>query len=124
MRVYVSSTSNDLKEYRAAVISALRKAGHTPVCMEDYPAEDTFPVEKCLRDVAASDLYVGVFAWRYGFVPPGYERSITELEYRKAAEVGMIKLVFLVDESVDWPTQLRTRAKRESASGLYVGNSN
>ena len=46
-------------------------------------------LQKCLEDVALSNIYVGIFALRYGYIPkednPDY-LSITELEYRKAKE--------------------------------------
>ena len=48
--------------------------------METYVAEPRRPVDKCLNDVAACDLYIGVFAWRYGYVPSGFTQSITELD--------------------------------------------
>jgi uncharacterized protein DUF4062 len=54
--------------------------------MEDCTAEDQLPADKCLADVAACDLYVGIFAWRYGFIPPDNNPdnlSIAELEYRR-----------------------------------------
>ncbi len=105
MRIYISSTSKDLFDYRAAVISKLRKAGLNPVCMEDYPAQDMLPVDKCLRDVASCDFYVGIFAWRYGFIPPGHSQSITELEYRKAVEVGIQTLIYMPEESLQWPAE-------------------
>lgn len=62
--------------------------GHEDIAMEYFVAEDKRPLDKCLEAVASSDLYVGIFAWRYGYRPPGYDRSITELEYRKAVECG------------------------------------
>jgi hypothetical protein len=105
LRVYVSSTSVDLKKHRVAVIAALRKMGVTPVCMEDYTAQDTLPVDKCIADVAKSEAYVGMFAWRYGFVPHSYDKSIIELEYRKALEVGIPTLICLLDENTDWPQE-------------------
>ena len=111
LKVYVSSTSIDLREYRAAVIAALRKMDTTPVCMEDYVAQDMLPVDKCLADVAKSEVYVGIFAWRYGFIPPGYEQSITELEYRKAVECGIPTLIFLLDENVGWRDEYRDMEK-------------
>lgn len=107
LKIYISSTSIDLKDYRSTVISALRKTGASPVCMEDYVAQDKLPVEKCLADVSKSDLYVGIFAWRYGFVPPGYDKSITELEYRKAIECGIPTLIFLAGDSFECPTEYR-----------------
>lgn len=102
-RVYVSSTFDDLKEHRAQVRHALQRMGHEDVAMERYGAADQRPVEKCLEDVAACDLYLGVFAWRYGFVPGGYDKSVTELEYRTAAGAGRDCLIFLIDEGADWP---------------------
>ena len=27
------------------------------------------PLQKCLEDVASSDIYVGIFAFRYGYIP-------------------------------------------------------
>jgi Domain of unknown function (DUF4062) len=63
--------------------------------MEDHVATDERPVEKCLRDVAGCDVYVGIFAYRYGYVPKEENpegRSITELEYRKAGESAVARL--------------------------------
>jgi hypothetical protein len=89
LRVYLSSTYEDLKAYREAVFAALEKGGLDVARMEAYTAADERPLEKCLRDVAQSDIYVGVYAWRYGYEPPAEHgnpdgKSITELEYRKA----------------------------------------
>jgi hypothetical protein len=85
-RVYVSSTFKDLKECREKVIIALKRMGHEDVAMEYYVAQDERPLDKCQKDVASCDLYIGVFAWRYGYVPEGYDKSITELEYREAVK--------------------------------------
>jgi hypothetical protein len=84
--VYVSSTFKDLEECREKVRIVLKRMGHEDIAMEYYVAEDKRPLEKCLEDVASCDLYIGIFAWRYGYVPEGYDKSITELEYRKAVE--------------------------------------
>ncbi len=67
-KIYVSSTYNDLQQHRTEVCRVLRRLRHDLVAMEDYVACDERPVDKCLTDVACSDLYVGVFAFRYGFV--------------------------------------------------------
>ena len=100
MRIYVSSTSEDLKEFREAAIAAIWRLGHFPAAMEGYVAESIVPAEKCLRDVASSDLYIGIFAHRYGYVPDGSARSITEMEYRKAHERGIPTLIFLLDDGI------------------------
>lgn len=68
--IYLSSTYEDLKEYRRTVYEALRKACHQVTAMEDYVAADQRPVDKCLKDVERADIYLGLFAFRYGYAPP------------------------------------------------------
>lgn len=105
-RIYVSSTYSDLKEHREKVYRVLRQLGHDVVAMEDYVAADQRPLARCLADVAASDLYIGIFAHRYGYIPERdnpQARSITELEYRRAEAGGIPRLVFLLDENTAWP---------------------
>jgi WD40 repeat protein len=107
--IYVSSTYADLEKYRLTVIGTLRRMNHHVVCMEDYGAADQRPLHKCLKDVEACDVYVGLFAWRYGFVPTHDNpagRSITELEYRHAHELGKTCLIFLLDTKQPWPPNL------------------
>jgi hypothetical protein len=41
---------------------------HEDVAMEYYVAEENRAVDRCLADVSACDLYVSIFAWRYGRV--------------------------------------------------------
>lgn len=105
-RIYVSSTFSDLQDYRKEVGVALRRLGHEDVAMEYYVAEDMRPLDRCLEDVESCDAYVGIFAWRYGYVPdtenPG-QLSITELEYRRAEVTGKVCLIFLVSENASWP---------------------
>jgi len=113
MRVYVSSTSLDLAEYRQAVIRALWLSGHTPVCMEHHAPGDVVPKDESLRKVATCDVYVGIFAWRYGFIPQGCEFSITEMEYREAERLKKTTLIFLLDEGVEWPAEYREGGENE-----------
>jgi len=106
MRVYVSSTFEDLQEHRRAVGLAIRRAGWEDVAMEYYVAEDRPAVDRCLEDVAGCDLYIGIFAWRYGWQPPKDKVSITELEYRRAVELNKPRLLFLADPKAAWPPLL------------------
>ncbi|MGH3997600.1 MAG: DUF4062 domain-containing protein, partial [Pseudonocardiaceae bacterium] len=111
-RIYVSSTYRDLREHREAVYQALRERGHDVVAMEDYVATDQRPLERCLADVATSDIYLGILAWRYGYVPEQNNpdgRSITELEYREARQRGIPCLVFLLGEDAPWPRSMIDR---------------
>ena len=105
-KIYVSSTWLDLKDCREAVRRALRSMGHEDIAMEYYTAGVERPVDQCLKDVADADVYVGIFAWRYGSIPKGYDKSVTELEYRKAVELGKPRLLFVVDDKTPWPMNL------------------
>jgi hypothetical protein len=114
LRIYLSSTFEDLKDYRAAVFAALEKGGLEVARMEAYTAADERPIDLCLRDVAQSEIYVGIYAWRYGYEPPAEHgnpegRSITELEYRQAESSKLRKLLFFAhpDTQAAWPDQFK-----------------
>jgi Domain of unknown function (DUF4062) len=106
-RIYVSSTYGDLKDHREQVYGTLRQRGHDVVAMESYVVANQRPLAKCLGDMTGCDLYVGVFAHRYGYVPqeegnPG-GRPITKPEYRHARAKGKPCLIFLLDPKAPWP---------------------
>jgi GTPase SAR1 family protein len=108
LRAYVSATFKDLQPHRRIVQVVLERFGYENVAMEYYFAEDVRPLDKCLRDVAECDLYVGIFAWRYGFVPETdnpEKLSVTEREYRLAVELKKPRLLFVIDEDADWPAK-------------------
>ncbi len=105
-KIYVSSTYTDLIEHRQQVYDILRQMRYDVIAMEDYVAADERPLDKCLADVAGCDVYVGIFAWRYGYVPPDREQCITELEYCQAGESNLERLIFLLDEKAPWSPQL------------------
>jgi hypothetical protein len=118
MRVFVSSTSLDLVDYRAAAIRGLRRLGHDVVAMEDFTAASSYPLQRMIDLVRRCDAIVVLVAWRYGFVPDaggvatvrdlpaGAEAgvsSITEFEYLTAKAAGKKVLAFLLAESAPWP---------------------
>jgi hypothetical protein len=69
MRIFVSSSFEDLREHRAAAIRVLRQVGHEVLAMEDMIAGSAAPLAKVLEMVDRSEAYVGIFAWRYGYAP-------------------------------------------------------
>jgi hypothetical protein len=82
---------------------------HDVIAMEDYVSADQRPLDKCLADVAACDVYIGIFAWRYGYVPPNQECSITELEFRQAQHSKKPCLLLMLHEEAPWPRKLIDR---------------
>ncbi len=133
MKVFVSSTAEDLAGFRVAAIRALRRLGHDVIAMEDFTAAAAFPLQRVLERVRSADAYVLLVAWRYGFIPdcsrvtnlpptpdddaasPGDAagdtddddaRSITEREYLAAREDPERPILpFLLAESAPWPPQ-------------------
>ena len=108
MKVYISSTYQDLIDHRAAVDRTLRRMGHDVIGMEQYVAEGSKPVDRCKADVRTADVYVIIAAWRYGYVPgsegkPPDRRSITEIELDEAKTSGKPVLAFLLDPEAPWP---------------------
>jgi hypothetical protein len=87
-----------LKEHRAAVRESLLQAGYHPVDMADFMARAEGATSACLNEVAESDLFVGIYAWRYGFIPPGSEISITGQEFEEAQRLEKPCFCFVVEE--------------------------
>jgi len=126
MRIFVSSSFEDLREHRAAAIRVLRQLGHEVLAMEDMIAGSAAPLAKVVEMVDRSEAYVGIFAWRYGHVPvraaapppPAKinipvvegavdgETSITHYEYLRAVQRKLPVMAFLLDENYPWPPQL------------------
>lgn len=69
-----------------------------PQMMEHMPANADDAVAASLKLIDGSDVYVGIIGYRYGFVPEGHEKSITEMEYERATERGIPRLVFVMGD--------------------------
>jgi HAD superfamily phosphoserine phosphatase-like hydrolase len=106
-RVFVSSTFSDLVDYRASVRDAIQKLGAVDIAMEKFGSNDERPKDLCIRIVSAeTDIFVGIYAHRYGFMPAGYTISISQMEYEAAGPAGCKRLIYLIDEKVAWPPAL------------------
>jgi len=114
-RVFLSSTFSDLATYRATVQGAIRQLGAIDVSMEHFGARDERPVDECIRLVSdQSDLFVGVYAHRYGFVPDGAKISISEIEYQTASNVPLPRFIYIVDDDAPWlPAHMDDGANRK-----------
>ncbi len=111
-KVFISSTAEDLGDYRAAARDAALRAGCTPDMQEYFSARDNPPLKECMERVENADVLVVIAAHRYGWEPPGQagddDKSITWLECEQAVAKGAEALAFILDDGVkDWPDQYK-----------------
>ena len=102
LRVMISSTARDLPEHRKQIVEACLRQGMFPLRMEDLPANSDEAAKASLKMVEDADVYIGVFANRYGYIPKTNnpdQVSVTEMEYNRAVERKIERLVFVMDKS-------------------------
>src|ERR671915_2199370 len=100
--------------------------------MEHLPALDSDSIRASREMVDKADVYIGLFAHRYGYVPEGYDISITEMEYQRVVERGIPQLIFLIHDDVpvlpkDYDRgdaavklgRLKERLRRERVVGFF-----
>ena len=124
-KVFISSTSEDLGEYRKAAHDAAIAAGILPIQMEYFAASGEHPpLQACLQKVSEADVLVSIVAYRYGWVPPdqkdGEHKSITWLECEKACADGKEVLAFVVDTEHPWNPELKE--EYQIAAAIETGN--
>jgi tetratricopeptide (TPR) repeat protein len=106
MKVFLSSTYLDLIEYRKAAHEALERIGQEVGRMEIFGARGEEATSVALDQLEKSDLVIGMYAHRYGFIPAGAEVSITEQEYVHAKNKGKPVLCFVVNEDHPWSPKM------------------
>lgn len=94
-QVFVSSTLQDLRAEREAVTWEVLKAGHIPVGMENFSAQNDRGWKVIERTLQTTDYYVLILAGRYGTVDDDLGISWTEREYRRALELRIPILAFI-----------------------------
>lgn len=99
MKIFLSSTFKDLVDERKAVEAVIHRIGEKYVGMEYFGSFAALPVDKCIEKVQAADGLVLVLAQRYGYIPDGYDKSMTEIEYRTAVDSGIPVLCYLREKS-------------------------
>lgn len=99
-QVFVSSTYEDLKEERTAVINCLIANNCFPVGMEHFPASDKKPRELIEERLKKCDFYLLVSAGRYGLCENESEEALsyTEMEYDFAKSINIPILAFIIKD--------------------------
>ncbi len=102
MKVFLSSTYNDLIEHRKAAHDGLEQLGLHVIWMEAFGARPVESTQACLKEVEDSHLFVGIYAHRYGYIPDGKDVSITEQEFIHAQKSDKPIFGFVIDEDHLW----------------------
>jgi tetratricopeptide (TPR) repeat protein len=107
LRIFISSTAIDLRDYRDKVRDAVLRLEGLPIAMETFSAQSGQSANECMRMAAEADAVVCIVAHRYGYVPPvelggDGERSMTWLEVDAAKRAGKPVFAFIVDAKAPW----------------------
>jgi Domain of unknown function (DUF4062) len=114
VRVFISSTLEELAEERAAARRAIRRLHLVPVWYESG-ARPHAPRSMYRAYLDQSQIFVGIYWQRYGWVAPGMEISGLEDEYRLAS--GMPMLLYLEDPAPDQEPGLTAMINSIRAAG-------
>jgi predicted ATPase len=98
LRVFVSSTLAELADERAAVARAIEALRLTPVMFE-LGARPHPPQELYRAYLAQSDIFIGLYWQRYGWVGPGMDISGLEDEFRLSGSLP--RLIYLKSPAPD-----------------------
>jgi hypothetical protein len=103
MKVFLSSTYIDLINHRKLAAEALERLKLEVGRMEVFGARPDEPSKACLNEVEDCELFIGIYAHRYGHIPKGGRVSITEAELRCAQDNGKAIFCFVIDDNYPWP---------------------
>ena len=107
MKVFISSSLRDLREYRKAVINQLGQYLGLEVQKNDMmDASQNQPLDEMFRLIEESDIFVGIYAHRYGHIPEGQQSSYIELEYDYARSLGKPTFCYILDRNQQWPSNM------------------
>jgi predicted ATPase len=123
LRVFVSSTLNELADERKAVREALTKLHLAPIMFESgarpHPAQDLYQAY-----LSQSHIFIGIYWQSYGWIGPEMKISGLEDEYNRTN--ALPRLIYIKKPSPqreDRLTQLLERIRGENASSYkYFSN--
>ncbi len=114
LRIFVSSTREDLLKHRQAVLNTIDSLELKQVAMESFGARPEEPIDVCLKHVRRSDMVVLILAHKYGSVVPGRRMSFTQAEYEEARLHNKLCFIYLIDDMVKIPSNMRDEGNMQT----------
>jgi hypothetical protein len=94
MRVFLSSTFEDMREERRSAADAIQRSGFEPILIEDEAAGQENISSTIKRLIDEADLFLLIIGDRYGTRAPGEANSWIQTEYEIAKSEGKPILAF------------------------------
>jgi hypothetical protein len=111
VKIFLSSTFLDLSDTRKEISTWLSGVfGADLIIMETFGSDAAPPNLHSVRRVNECDIFIGIYAHRYGTIDPASGKSITELELdeaKHALSTGTVSdiLLYLIEENSSWGQQ-------------------
>lgn len=113
-RVFVSSTLEDLINHRQAVNEALRRLGlQTVEVTENLPETNLYALQQ-------ADVFLGIYASRYGESLRQQDISLTERLYDEALHLGIPRLIYVVSPHETWPAEFLQTTAQDGLMRMFV----
>lgn len=100
---FISSTYEDLKEERDAIIHTVLTLGQFPVGMEMFSAINMDQWNIIKKSIDSCDYYILIIGNKYGSIDKDSGLSYTEKEFDYAISQGIPVLAFIVDDDISLP---------------------
>jgi hypothetical protein len=121
LKIFISSVYRELSEERLALHDEIQKLQDLFVGMEFFGSDPSKPADYCVRKVADSDLYVGLFGDDYGSVDKATSMSFTQLEYEAAVSKQIPCLIYFKANITDSPrTDIRLASLKEKLRRNHI----
>ena len=110
-RVYISSTHEDLHEYRESVSNAIIKMGMLPISRDEIGRANDMDNDFLESHIQQAQVFIGVYAHKYadGDPSPTGEKSLIEREYEVALALGLHCLFYVIHPEAPWRAHLIDR---------------